>query len=296
MLDAKDFAIGTADADGEDAKTFLRRFLGGFECAFVVVLAVAEQDENLMVFGIILESGERGFDGSGDVGAALGQRSYVERVQALLESAVVHGQRADEKRHAGETDEAEAVGAGQLHQVLGGELGASKAVGRDVFGQHALGGVNGYNDVQPALLGFLPVEAPLRLRQREDQGNYGGDKQGVAELPARRGDASGQADEQARFDELAQEPLALAPGPDEKGDQRRRHQQEEPEHFRPFKAELVHAGSIVQSLLVRLVDKWGKTQRCKASRETQRKPFWATSASSAPLRLTPYVSQPGHQA
>ena len=169
---------------GEDAQAFLGGFLGGLQRAGVVVLAVGEQHEHLVVVAF-LEGGQGSLDRFGDGRAALRDDVHVQRLDALAEGRVVNGQRALQEGAAGEGDQAEAVGLGALHQVQRGQLGARQAVGRDVLRQHALRGVNGDDDVQPALLDFLPVKAPLRPRQRQDQADHGQNQAAHADLLSR---------------------------------------------------------------------------------------------------------------
>ena len=163
----------------------LAAFFGGFQRAGVVVLAVGEQHQHLVVVAF-LEGGQGRLDGLGERRAALGDRVHVERLDALPEGRVVDRQRALQEGAAGEGHQAEPVGLGPLHQIQRGQFGARQPVGRDVLRQHALGGVDGHDDVQSALLDFLPVKAPLRPRQRQNQAGHRQDQAAQPDLLARR--------------------------------------------------------------------------------------------------------------
>ena len=103
-----------------------------------------------------------------------------------------------------------------LQQVERGELGAGEAVGGDILSEHALGSVNGHDDVQSTLPGFLPGEPPLRPRQRDDEQGGGGDQTGPGESSPRQRNTGGQGCQKPRFDELRHQPLLPAPGPPKK--------------------------------------------------------------------------------
>lgn len=181
---AEEFAVGAADAEGEDADAFLLGALGGLDGVVFLVFAVGDEDDDFVVVAFFFEGFQARVDGVAEGGAALRDDADVEGVDALAEGVVIEGERALQKGGAGEGDEAEAVGAGELHEVEGGEFGALEAVGFEVFGEHAARGVDGDEDVEAALAGLFPAEAPLRPGEREDEKDHGDDEEAEAEFLA----------------------------------------------------------------------------------------------------------------
>ena len=171
ILRAQDFAIRRADADGENAQARLlalaRRRYG--RVRVVVVLAVGEEHENLVVLSLLLKRGARGLNRLGQRGAALGNHVYVEEIHALPERFLIERKRALQKRAAGERDQPEAVALRETHQIDRRELRARQAVRLHVIGQHAFRGVDGHHDVETALFGFLKREAQLRREREKNQ-------------------------------------------------------------------------------------------------------------------------------
>ena len=230
VLDAQQLALSRADADGVDAQAVLGRFLGRRHGAGVVVLAVGEQDEDLVVVAFFV-GGERGLNGFGNSRPALGDGVHVESLDALAEGRVVNGKRALQERAARKGDEPEAVRLRALHQVQRGQLGPRQAVGRDVLRQHAFRGVYGNHDVQPTLLDFLPIKAPLRPRQRQDEADDGEDQAAQTYLLSRGRNADGQRRQEPCLDELGEQALPHAGRPPEEGRQGGRNDQQQPEHL-----------------------------------------------------------------
>jgi hypothetical protein len=136
-----------------------------------------------------------------------------------------------QKRTARKGNEAQAVRAGLLHQVECSQLGAGEPIGRDVFGQHALGGVNRDDYIQTALFCFLPVKSPLRSRQGDDEADYGEREERNSKPHAARGKTDGQARQETRLDKLSHQGLPLPPGPPEEREQRWWDYQEQPKHL-----------------------------------------------------------------
>ena len=128
-------SLRRADADGENFQALLRRVFRRFERTFVVVLAVGEQHERLVMI-FFLERRQRRVDGRRERRAALRNGIHVERLHALLKRRVVNRQRTFQKRVARERDQAEPIRAGALHQFQRGELRALEPVRRDVRREH----------------------------------------------------------------------------------------------------------------------------------------------------------------
>ena len=166
-----------------------------------MVLAVGQHHQDLVAVALLV-GGQSGLDRLGQRCAALGNDVHVERLDALAEGGVVNGQRALEEGAARKGHQSESVGFGSLHQIERGQLGARQAIRRNILRQHALRGVNGDHDVQAALLDLLPVEAPLRARQCQDQAGHGRDQAAHADLLPRGRNADRQRRQQSRLDEL----------------------------------------------------------------------------------------------
>jgi len=162
----------------------------------------------------------------------------------LTKGGIVNGQRALQESGAREGDQAQAVGPGALHQIERGEFGPGEAVGRDVRRQHAFRGINRHHDVQPAQLDFLPVESPLRPRQRQQQAGYGQNEAAGANSLAGGGNADGQIRQQARLDESREQQPPFPARPPEEGQQQRRQRQQQPEDLRVGKRH----GSLLQTV------------------------------------------------
>ena len=73
---------------------------------------------------------------------------------------VVDGQGSLHKGRAREGDEAHAVAAQRIEQILRGEFRAREAVGLHIGGEHALRGVDGDHDIEPLPLAFLRRSRP----------------------------------------------------------------------------------------------------------------------------------------
>jgi hypothetical protein len=114
---AEHFALRSADADGVDLQAGVRGLARGLDGAVIVVFAVGEQDEDLVVGGVLFEGSQGGGNGFRQGGAAERNDADSEGVEVLAEDLLVEGERALEEGGAGEGDEAEAVGAGEAGQV-----------------------------------------------------------------------------------------------------------------------------------------------------------------------------------
>ena len=136
-----------------------------------MILPIGEQDQHLVVVAFF-EGGEGRLNRFSYGRAALGNDIHIERLDALAEGRVVDGQRALEERAARERYQPQPVGPRALHQFERGQLRPRQTVGGNVLRQHALRSVDGDDDVQPALLHLLPVKAPLRSRQRQDEADH----------------------------------------------------------------------------------------------------------------------------
>ena len=229
VFDTKQFALGRADADREDAHALLGRLLGGFHRPGIVVLPVREQHQDFVIVAF-LESRQRRLNRFRDGRAALGNDIDVERFDALAEGRVVNGQRALQERAAGKRHQAQPVRPRPLHQLERRQLRARQPVGRDVFRQHALRGVNRDHNIQAPQPHFLPIKAPLRPRQRHDQADHRQHQAPRANLLPPCGNAHRQRRQQPCLDELCQQPLPRAASPPEEAQQRRRNRQQQPKH------------------------------------------------------------------
>ena len=230
ILDSQNFAFHRADADGENSQAGLSRLFRRFQCARIMIFAVGEQNQDLVVIAF-LESGQRGLDCFCQSGPSLGNDIHIQRLDALTEGSVIDGEGTLQKGAACECHQAQPVGFCLLHQVERGQLRACQPIGRDVLGQHALGSINGHDNIQPALFDFFPIKAPLWPCQGQQQRDHCQNQTGQPDFLAAGGDANGQGRKQARLDELRHQPLACAPGPPKECQQRRRQDQQEPEHL-----------------------------------------------------------------
>ncbi len=196
VFNAQHTSFRRANPNGENLQALLRRFLCSFQSSGILVLAVGEKDQDFVIIAF-LESMQRRFDCLGQGRAPLRNNVHVERVHALTKRGIIHGQRALQKRAARKGHQAEAVGLRLLHQIQRGKFCARQPIGSDVFGQHALGGVDGHDDVQPALFDFLPIKTPLRPGQCHDHTNHGQHHQGHANFLSARGNANRQRGKQS---------------------------------------------------------------------------------------------------
>ena len=96
-----------------------------------------------------------------EVGAADGDDAGVDIVEHHAEGGVVAGGWALEEGVAGEGDEADAVAVELIEEVSDAPFGLLEAVGFEVGGEHAVGGVEGDEDVEGALANGFPFVSPL---------------------------------------------------------------------------------------------------------------------------------------
>ena len=196
-----------------------------------MVLTVGEQHQNLEVVARLLVGGKRGFDRFGQRRAALRNDADLERLKALAKGLFVERERTLKECRSGEGHQGQPVAFGQFHEVQRGQAGAAQAVGAHVFGQHAARSVDGDDDVQSALPGFLPVKAPLWPRQRQERANDTEDHQREPYFLPQRRHANRQLCQQPGLHELGDESLFPAPGPAQKPHQQRHGHEQQPKHF-----------------------------------------------------------------
>ena len=172
-----DAAVGRSDADGVNFKPALRGIFGGGEDASFEVLAIGDEDEEFHVVGLAAEGVDGLVDGAGDVAARTRNGVGVEFAHGGLEGVVVERQGALQKGVAGKGDQAEPVVGKVIGEIGYGQLGAFDAVRFHVLGQHALGAIDGEENVEAAAVFFLPVEQKMGPRQgREEKARGGGEK------------------------------------------------------------------------------------------------------------------------
>ena len=98
-----------AHADGVDLQAVLtRRRLSGSQRVAFEILAVGDQDENLVAAGTAPQRGCGLANGARDIGAAARNGVDVDRAQGFVECAIVEGDGADQKGVAGKGHEAHA--------------------------------------------------------------------------------------------------------------------------------------------------------------------------------------------
>src|SRR5262249_17793275 len=108
-LDADELALRGPYADGVDPDTAVGGALGRLLHLALVVLAVRDEDERLVLPLPALEGLERRVDRPGQRGATSRDDTHLERIEALAEGAVVEGQRALHEGGAREGDEPDAI-------------------------------------------------------------------------------------------------------------------------------------------------------------------------------------------
>ena len=138
--DREDLARGRADADGEHLDPVLRRLLGLFDALGLEVLAVRDEDEDLVVRAL-LHGPPRFGDRRREVGPLGRNELGVHGVEAFPKRVLVVGERAGQIRLAGERHQADAVSVELLDEVEDRQLGSLETIGRDVLGEHAPRGV-----------------------------------------------------------------------------------------------------------------------------------------------------------
>lgn len=154
-------AFGRTDADGKNSHAREGSFAGCSKSAAVVIFAVGEEDESLVVSDAVLQSVSSDANGMGEGGAALGHDFRAKGLDVLSEGLVVTGQWALQVGSAGEGDQGESIAMTEPGEVEGGEFGAGEAGGGDVGGEHAAGSVDGDDEVEAALADLMPFIAPL---------------------------------------------------------------------------------------------------------------------------------------
>ena len=162
-------AIRRTEADRVYHRSLPRRIAGGGDGITLVVLAVGHDDDDFLVFPLGAEPGHSGLDRFGDHRSLAGDGVRAGVVQVGPGGGVVGGQRELYKAGPGEQHDTDLVSLQPRNEVGDFQLGAVEAGGLQVLGQHAPGDVQGYHDLDPALLDDLNVAPPLGPGQRQDQ-------------------------------------------------------------------------------------------------------------------------------
>ncbi len=227
-------ARARADAHREDLDAELGRLLRRVERLALGVLAVREQEDDLIARLAALGAqarqhlarrGHRPADG----GAA---HRHVRRREVAPEElhGIVVGGRWIGQGLAGEGHQADPVTGQAVHQPLELALGALEPRRVHVLGQHRLREVERHHQIEAALLLEVGAAARLGARQRQrQQADREADEGRAGHLARHRGDR-GHARDEHRVAEAGQG----APPPDERdgvGQHEGRHQQEQPQEL-----------------------------------------------------------------
>ena len=149
-----------------------------------------------------LEDGFRFANRRGDVRAAVRDGVRIERVERFAEGVVIQRHRTLQKGAARESDQAHAIAFQFCDEIGDGEFCAGEPVGLHVLREHALRGVHGEEQFESLAMRFLPDEAGLRTRQRDEKKDNGEGEKRALDAPARRGDRGSEFVQQPRGGEL----------------------------------------------------------------------------------------------
>ena len=164
-----------ADADGDDEDVLLERTLDHGLDAGLGIAAVAEEDEAVSAGRGFLKGLNGEIQCVGEDGAAFGNGIEIERLDGLRHGVVIGRERRLKVGVSGEGNESDTITRHQRQQILCSERGAGEAIGREVVGQHAAGGVDRDDDI-PSALGPLDFFlAPARLGEGDDEKSEGED-------------------------------------------------------------------------------------------------------------------------
>jgi len=105
----------------------------------------------------------------------------LERIHSLAKGLVIKSEWRLQESGAGKCHQSKAITPGQPHQIKGGQFRLFQPIRGHVLRQHAARSVDGDNDVEPSLFGFLPGKTPLRPGQRDEQAGHGGGEEGQAQ-------------------------------------------------------------------------------------------------------------------
>ncbi len=158
--------------------------------------------------------------------AAHRNRAHIQRLHTLPKRGVVDGQWTLQEPAAGERHQPHPVCPRLCRQIQCRQLGAGQPVRCDILCQHALGGIDRHDNIQPAELGLFPIESPLRTGQCEDQEDERENQRGIAPGQAPKRHPDREPFQQAWRDECRHEAPPLAQRPPEKRRQQGSQQQQ----------------------------------------------------------------------
>ena len=162
--------LGT-DSDREDHHTLLRRRLGREQRIAAQILAVGDQDHDLLRVPPHRERRLAQANGRGDIRAAQRDGVGVQCLQRFAEGVIVGCHGCLQKRLTGECHEAHAVPIEPIQEILDRQLRPCEPIRLHIRRQHRTGGINRKQNIQPAPLGLLHAHRTQRPRQCDAGGD-----------------------------------------------------------------------------------------------------------------------------
>ena len=190
--------VGRADADGVDFQPALRGVLGGVEDAAFEVLAIGDEDQEFQVVGLAFQRVDGLVDGGGDVGAGTRNGVGVEFAHGGLEGVVVERQRALRGRRRRRRRSGRGGCRAGDRRNRRWRAWRARAVRLHVLGQHALGAIDGEEEVEPVAVLLRQSKKRCGRARATKSRPDGGDEENRFQQPLERGDAAGQRGDEMR--------------------------------------------------------------------------------------------------
>ena len=124
--------------------------------------------------------------GARDVGPAAWNGVNIDRIQRLVERAIVECQRTDKKGTACECHDADPVTVQLPCHVIDRQFGARQSVRYYIGSQHTSRRINREDHLITAAADVLPVISEQRTSERRAKTKYGAQEQASLKEPARR--------------------------------------------------------------------------------------------------------------
>lgn len=198
--DGDEFAVGGADADGEDTDPFIGGFAGAGDALGFEVFAIGNENEDTGILGLF-EVGDGLIDGGGDIGSLTGDGVGIDRVEGVSEGLIIESEGALEEGASGEGDQTDAIALHLAEKVEDSELGAFEPIGGDILGEHTAGRIEGEKDIDAGALGFFPTDAPLGAGEGEEEEGEGEEEEAMFNPEAAAAVAGEEATGEGGIDE-----------------------------------------------------------------------------------------------
>ena len=209
------------DADGENADTLRRSFLGCGKSILTQLLTIGNDDHSP---GKPLGFAERIFgcgDRRGKIRAALRNDVGVQFVEGGKNRPVIQGERRLQKSRTGECNQPDAVTTQLADQILGKKLGPIETRGSNIGCQHRPRDIDRDDDITSAVRNLEGVVTQTRTGQRRDEKSERGNHAERAEPTAERAGRAGEQGAQFGRDNSTDGRFAALLGPPEERDDQR---------------------------------------------------------------------------